>query len=653
MKKNLLTLGALILSISASAQQDGVLTYVGNGALVTVLDGALVYSGGGWENSTQGRVVNSGDIMISSTDGSDVLTLPNSGDSFVLKYENSSTYGQLYISGISQGNINGKVKKQYKADFNHSDDVSQLGRQQVSLPFYGYTIGDLKGVLGSYVNVTNTALTTAGRFNVASAFKWNNDKMRFDQLSGSDAATIGKPLDYIILPRRSQNATASEFYLEWDAANDLKEFVGVPAADDDNNTVININGVGNSVNFGVNGTGINYFRERYNSYIVDPFREKTPSWAESGYGKNLYQFANPFLTNLDLSRIGGDLDGDDDGININNLEGIAYFEGGSIKWNSATGSTYVEDNIKTLIFSGGKLQTGDVDYAVIKPMGEFMIKMTDNTTKSVSIRNARRFAQEARTSGAYSPTSNKSVNAGIPAEYVVKQVAVVLKNSEGNELARTYYAVSPSASTGYATTNKMQSYASSLPIYTKEEIPTGGEDVNRTEKLYINSANEIDFAKKKLPLFIEKDQVASISFELYEGGVKLNEGEALSTGKSFYLKRDNEITQIQPNKSIPFVQGEFALYYDTPEGFLGTETATPLSQTIIAKKSADWVIRFAKDWKQADVEVYSSVGQLVFSAKKVSTSQDFIIPLSSDVKGMFIVKTTSSNGEVVTKKIVN
>lgn len=94
------------------------------------------------------------------------------------------------------------------------------------------------------------------------------------------------------------------------------------------------------------------------------------------------------------------------------------------------------------------------------------------------------------------------------------------------------------------------------------------------------------------------------------------------------------------------------MYYDTPQGFLGTSSTGSMYQTVIAKKESDWVIRFAKDWKNADVEVYSAAGQLIHSRKNVSTSQDYIIPLYSKANGLYIVKTTSDSGEVVTKKIV-
>ena len=63
MKKNLLTVGLLLLAFSAHAQ---VLTYVGDGAKFYVSSGALVYSGGDMAvNSAVAQTVeNKGNIII-------------------------------------------------------------------------------------------------------------------------------------------------------------------------------------------------------------------------------------------------------------------------------------------------------------------------------------------------------------------------------------------------------------------------------------------------------------------------------------------------------------------------------------------------------------------------------------------------------------
>lgn len=298
--------------------QAQVLTYVGTDALVTVQDGALVYSGGGWKNATKGVVNNTGDIMVVGNGTNDVFDVytaaslandPNNAD-FRLKFVDGTTYGQLYISGIAQGLISGKVNKEYKADTNHSDQLATLGRQQTSLPFYGYTIGDLKRDLGSFINVTDTGLYYAGRFNVASVFKWNNGRARYDQIAGGDNTVVGSPWEYYILPRRSQSADGTTSTLQWDAALTQKTFTGVPASDEDANARVSITGAAiagtTPLDFGINGNGKNAFYERYNSYLIDPFRTGggwtgTPAW-EADYGRNLYETEPSSLQeNLSLS----------------------------------------------------------------------------------------------------------------------------------------------------------------------------------------------------------------------------------------------------------------------------------------------------------------------------------------------------------------
>ena len=87
-------------------------------------------------------------------------------------------------------------------------------------------------------------------------------------------------------------------------------------------------------------------------------------------------------------------------------------------------------------------------------------------------------------------------------------------------------------------------------------------------------------------------------------------------------------------------------------GTLGTDNATK-AQTIIAKKDSQWVVRFAKDWKNASVEVYSAAGQLLNSKSQISTGTDYTIPLNYQAKSVFVVKAISDKGEVVIKKIIN
>src|SRR5690606_1036849 len=67
-------------------------------------------------------------------------------------------------------------------------------------------------------------------------------------------------------------------------------------------TTISLQDAGAAVNFGTNGNAINQYNEKYNTYVQDGFDFPAPGAWQGTFGKNLYQFSNPFLTNLDLSQ---------------------------------------------------------------------------------------------------------------------------------------------------------------------------------------------------------------------------------------------------------------------------------------------------------------------------------------------------------------
>ena len=56
--------------------------------------------------------------------------------------------------------------------------------------------------------------------------------------------------------------------------------------------------------------------------------------------------------------------------------------------------------------------------------------------------------------------------------------------------------------------------------------------------------------------------------------------------------------------------------------------------------------------KQADIEVYTSAVKLFHSSKKVSTYDDYKLPLDNVTNGVYIVKIKSNDGEIVTKKVI-
>ena len=655
MKKKLLTLSL----VGACALVNAQLTYVGNDALFHIQDKALVYSGGGVKLDGTAKVNTIGDFMVVSSSQS--FEVAPTAD-FRLQYSSSSVYGQLYIKGMPQANITGKVNKEY-VDVKHGN----TGRQQVALPFYNYSITDLQASL-PHINVANSALTVTGRFNKRSVFKWNNVTAAFDQLTTTLTPTVvGKPTDYYILSRRLYDGTevwnptlvaenpnanlqgytpssASDLY----SANSMKKiFKGVPVSDlNTADTEVTLAGAF-SGSFGINGSGINKYNEKYSSYVDDPF--VTTKWS-ADYGKNLYQHGNPYLTNVDLSLVKKGTTATDDENAISNLNGISYYTSG-IENSFPVGTIYTSTTAVVRTFdSAGNVNGGLANDLVIKPMQEFMIKLTDNTSQTLKFSKTRRFAQTARPEATpYSVTARVS-NAPV----VTKQLGVVLYDANDTEIGRTFYIVNNEAVSGFSPENaRMQATTGSTSIYTKEEQVSGGADVNANYNLFINEANEVDFSGKEIPLVVNNANAAKLKFFLIEGGKLVEDKGNLSNGKSFYYSNNGTLTKIKSGDTFSLTNTNFiyGLFYDQPAGVLGTSELLK-GQTIVAKKDQGYVVRFNKNWKQADIEVYSSVGQLLHSAKKVSTYDDYKLPLDNVTNGVYIVKIKSNDGEIVTKKVI-
>lgn len=659
MKKNLLSLTLVGLCASLNAQ----LTYVGNGALVQVQDKALVYSGGGVKLDGNAKVNTVGDFMVVTTTGK--FEVAPTAD-FRLRYSSPSVYGQLYIQGIPQGDgittgIIGKVNKEY-VETTHGS----TGRQQVALPFFEYTLTDLKATL-PYINITPSY-----RWDRNNVFKWNNTDAVFDPLSTTINNKIGKATDYYILSRRNKDGSyAWDTTLTADNANAIlagtvtgspvsainsmkKIFKGVPVSDQNaTDTQVTLTGAFTG-SFGNNGGAINKYNEKYNTYIDDPF--VTTKWS-TDYQRNVYQYGNPYLTNLDLSKINQD-EANGDAVYIPNIKGFFMYETGIL--NTLAGTTYNNGGGTTgraVTFDSSSLPVGAVlSDLMVKPMQEFIIKLlNNNSTASINFNKLRRFSQTPRTATSYSVTSARLANSqNRVAASSTKQLMVVLTDANGVILDKTFYVVNNDAKTGYAPEfTKMQATTSSTSLFTREELSIGGVDPNAIYNLYINEANEVDYAGKEIALVVNNASASKIKFFLIEGGELLNEQSSLSNGKSFYLSNNGVLTKINSGDEMQLSNNNstYGLFYEQPAGTLGTSELLK-GQTIVAKKDLGYIVRFNKNWKQADIEVYSSVGQLLYSVKKVSTYNDYKLPLDNIQNGIYIVKVKSSDGEVVTKKII-
>lgn len=672
MKKNLLTVG--LLAIAYSVQAQSTVLNVGNTAKMYISKNTLVYNGGSVRLVGNGLVENHGNVMIVGTSGDTFTTVTTAGanktpdanattgiyataatPNFINKLNEPGnyglrnkpdvastpaidesqvyTYGQLYIRGLAQGDIQGYVDQEHT-------NVNHGAYQQIGMPFFNKAYSTLSTELGKTF--------TANRGSQNDIHNWNNPNVVFDHVTNFSA--VANPRSYMILGNKP-DATVINF-------NTVKTFKGRPVSDlAAEMPAMTLADAGANVTFGAAGGNYNQYNEKYYSYLQDGFHTSTGGTVWQGnYGKNIYQYSNPFLTNLDLSGIaatnGADPDGDGNQLGANfqgvrlEVAGVSYSANGG----GSTSYKYVSRDTTT-----GKLIVGDSEYLNVRPMGTFVLKFTSPTSNTLNFQTLRRFNYLPRTGNSYSVTAAKNMSVG-----TTKQLTVIALNSAGAEIGRTYYVVSPNASTGNSQNAKMQVNAfSEYPIGTYEEDPAGGYDYNFTNSywLYINEANESNFLGKNIKLVKYNANVTSYKFEIKEDGVVIaDDAHALSSGTGFYFKPSNgTVQQAKQGNVVPASHAEFDLYYGAPNNLvLGTaETKTPSrTMVIFVPDINDYVVRFDPNWKKADITVYDMSGKLVLSKKDVKTDRDFVIDLDDNLKNGYIVNILSDNGEKVATKIL-
>lgn len=415
---------------------------------------------------------------------------------------------------------------------------------------------------------------------------------------------------------------------------------------------------GKDIDFGTGGYGVNYYREYYNSYVQDRWDVGTKAWTNANYGRNIYQFGNPFLTNLDLKYIGINEGLNGDGNDLKSIQGVRV-DPGSVT-TLAGGTTYANTGKFISFSNNGSVAVGDVDLSIIKPMQTFVVKLKNNTevgaNATLKFNTLRRFGYTPRTDAVYNgPATAKFNNA------TVKQLGVIALDADGNEMGRCYYVVYPDAKTGkldldaYSTqvTNTSQNVIGTF----EEDAINGGYDSTLTGNywLYINEANEFDFKGKAIAMRLYNNAIKSLKFEIRENAELIEDGQqALSTGKEFYYKVGNDdVIAISNGSVVPVTSTSYGLFYDKPDTFLGNHNTAKVSRTkvVFNNNIDDYVVLFDPDWKQADIKVYDASGKLILSKNKVSTKTDYTLNIQK-TNGVYVVVATSETGDIVNTKII-
>ena len=678
MKRKIFTLGLLSLAFSANAQS---LLGVQDQASLHIKEDALIYSGGELKTVENGVIDNFGNVMIVGG-GFKTVTASNTnktnGGNFILRlWSNATTngsivnggtvikYGQLYIDNQTpQTQVTGIVDKEYK-------DNAHGAYQQMAIPFYKKNFSELSTELNANLS--------GNRRNKTGILVWNNSKVRFDHFAPSDNTT-----DILLASTTPvENKGATSYYaigsmnfnsFSGGNLNSLSTKVftikGVPFA----GTITGaLTGAGQNVDFGPGGKNTNYFRERYNSYLGDHWEYSSNLWT-GNYGKNIYQFGNPYLTNLNLKYLGKI---------VSNLKGVRVDPSTDVKATGAeTGGIY-------LSYTSG-VATGDVKQAIVRPMGTFEIKLSAGTTP-LDFGQLRKFAYSPSSSATSTYNDGVTVQSKSPngesllselselstsstakianarlSNSSVKQLGVIALDADGKELGRTYYVVYAHGVSGQPTNLTTQVTANSRTVIgTFEESKKGGvdEDLINSYWLYINEANENDFKGKEVPMRIYSSDVKSLAFEILENAEDIADGqERLSSGESFYIFDGKKHVLIGNNKKISVSSdANFGLYYGKPAELVSQSQKNAItaiqkpSATILAydESIAAHKILFDPEWKKATVQVFDLSGRLIFSQANVdATKGEFVVNLPSAVRGTYVVTAVSETGKKFSQKVI-
>lgn len=638
MRKNTgLLLFVLTSTLSINAQN--ITTHVGENGVLSVVDNSLFYNLGGFETKGNGKVEVFSNLMLDAKSPSDLFqAVDGTNANFYLRlYDKNnwgeSKYGQLFITGFNQNQITAIINKEF-ASLKHGD------YQQSAIPFFDKEFNSLNSELES--NFNNV------RWTKKEILKWNNFNVRFDGsiIPSGTITSNSTPGITINLTDKTKLSDRTAYYALGTGSGYNSENVhtitGIPFADD---LIINL--IPSPVNFGTNGSNTNIYREKYNTYISDVF-EVTPFTAT--YGKNFHQFSNPFMTNIDLSLIGIDetLYGAtiSDENKIENIWGI-LINPSNVVYNNTTGTTSTYSSSQIVTFDSNQIPVGNVDALIVKPLGTFKIKLRDNTPASLNFDKLRRFNMLPRNKEIdYSVTANKISN------NTVKQLGITVLDSNYNPLGETYYTVAPHFVSGKIISPSI----SSVQAITGSEnvISTKEENLNETNgyNLYINEANELNYAGKPIELNVLGGKY--LKFEIREDSKLVPENNhLLSTGKGFYIKNGGITTAIFQNQIIENNQSTYNLYYDDPKDITLSSDVKDKPQIVVFynSKIENYVVRFPKNWKSANIEVYDASGKLIFKNENTNTTNDYTLNLAN-IKGIYFLNLKNESGEIFNAKLL-
>lgn len=678
----------LLISLCVGALAFAQKAYITGDLPVKVEERTLFYFGDGLEvSSADATVHNQGNIQVA---GGDFKVINNGDkDNFWLYWQEDGTsynnegvntdmgYGQLIIKSSVPVESMSKIRIDRQVPGDNIIETVPTG--------FPFTRDDTPVSIIDHPDNTGFYFTNNSNRLHHPLYRWNNNLMRFDRKFKDDGVYFQ---DYHIIRNyggmQGYNPSNSEA---------IRTHIGTPR---NTNRTLVFPDHSSLPDFTLNSS-VNAYNEVYRSYIDEYYETHMDIVGQSDrWGKNGYQYGNPYTSNLDLSYIGidedtagafydenGNLTEDpgealNDGNVINGLIGVYKFTSGH-----AVNPVYgLEPNQFGVTMvnadSNGVFISGDKNTLIVKPMEAFVIKTNVNGVgQQIKFNDGlKTFSYRARAESVENPNASTPLTYRTPVELTNNdfnseyyQIRLNL-HDDTSFINRTYVIANSNLNNGAGSILESNNVDLNKGIYTKQELSEGeGLDVTDQLKYYINAINT-DYLGTPIPLFIENlsnEEQFVIDFDLCLGINDLPEDQlsyANSDAKYYFhdiyldtyfeIFNDSfyEFTKTQGDGTEA---GErFELFYGSMGENLGNEDIqSPVETTIVYKNDKDYLVKFDNTWSNANIFVYTAVGQLVYMKEKVSTDTDFLLPLNKANITAYIVKIENpETGESVSKKIV-
>lgn len=658
-------------------------TYIVGNAKVQIKPNTLFYHAGSFNITTRVTeaevVVNEGNIKI---EGGFDNKATSAQDAFVNKYDlNTHNYGQVIIKETATVTAGSKFIMEKPVI-----DPQTFDWGQFSIPFTYQTANDAMVALfgRSYVNGSNRYYH--------SMMRWDNMELpEFDHLlSGTEV----QPTDYIVLNLMYSSPGIKNVMLN----NQKLNYFGVPA-----NSIHEAKfkpSIYPNENWSVWKDWKNNYNERYRTYIEDPVRNNN---TDENFGKYIFQFGNPYTSNLDLSFIGlpdNDSSYKNDGVYIPDLQGVTQYT--EMAWSNEEGVESGNVRAVSATFNGSGW-AGNPEALIVRPFQPFTINLRASTTNTGE--RIFKFSDGLKvfsSAPALSPTTgplnpqDRSRHGATFADLVSANLTqttegdgtlgnLVLASSRlpfyqlqldlftendhftGNSV---YIAVSNLTVSGQLSALESNYYGFENGLFVMQENPNGEEVTEVNQIMQINAIPH-SFVGKPIPLGIKFPEnnyngyflkanlfYKDIFSKLSEEEINFDDGNTFL----FYDKVQDVLLPITTNfmyyieRTPEDLDLRYVIYWnDGPENstiFDKLDVSDELTHNTVIYKDADsHKIKFNKTWKTAEVKVYDLTGRLIYSKSNVRVSDgDYVLDLPKN--STYVVKLQSENGEVYTKKII-